>query len=169
MKTLTATGYVNIYWCFRRLPPCSQSSPTLVWVRSVLLLQCIPQLNTPWVSQDMQLYIDKYIPWTFPCYCFYYNPTTWAATHHLRKIYPNFWRVDAIMQGACHGWRSSTHSYTVNNNMVMLSVFLLVSMRCDVAPTNVLQVSIRYAYTLRPKALPKWGTEAVSHAAELKQ
>ena len=119
MKTLTATGYVNIYWCFRWLPPCSQSSPTLVWVRSVLLLLCIPQINTLLVTQDMQLYIHKCITWTFPCYCFYYNPTTWAATPHLRRIYPHFWRVDAVMQGACHGWRSSAHNYTVNNNMVM--------------------------------------------------
>ena len=35
---------------------------------------------------------------------FYYS-TTWAATCCLWRIYPQFWRVDAFVQRACHGWR----------------------------------------------------------------
>ena len=42
-------------------------------------------------------------------FSFYYS-TTWAATHHLQRICLHFWRVDAVMQGACHGWKLSPHS-----------------------------------------------------------
>ena len=34
----------------------------------------------------------------------YYYLAPWAATY-LQRIYPQFWRVDAVMQETYHGWR----------------------------------------------------------------
>ena len=45
--------------------------------------------------------------------------TTWAATHCLQQIYFHFWRVDAVMLGACHGWRQSPRNCTAQSNIVI--------------------------------------------------
>ena len=49
----------------------------------------------------------------------FHYPITWAATHHLRRIYNRFWRVDAAMWGVYQGLtRRGPHNYAVCNNIL---------------------------------------------------
>lgn len=48
-------------------------------------------------------------------------PATWAATHHLWRIYLHFGRVHAasVIQGAYHDWSYSPHNYAAQSYVLM--------------------------------------------------
>ena len=52
----------------------------------------------------------------WPFLKFHFYPATWAATRRLRRICLHFFRVDAVRQGAYHGWRKSQHSCAVHKH-----------------------------------------------------
>ena len=84
----------------------------------------------PVVYIYIQVHIDKYIPQGGRIACvivflkvflfiFIYYPTAQAATCCLWGIVHYLWKVDAVMQGAYHGWRQSPHNYAADNNILM--------------------------------------------------
>ena len=64
-------------------------------------------------TTHMQLFINQCIL-SFGeriAYVIFYYTTIWVATRRLQRIYLHFWRVDALMRGAYHGWRYFPQNY----------------------------------------------------------
>ena len=100
------------------LPPSPSPPPPSLNKRNWQLLQHSTG-NTLAVTQSMQLYTDKCIPFWEDCVCDLFKKITmphWQP-HTVSGGY--IWRVGAVTQGAYHGWRQSPHNYAVHNDTLM--------------------------------------------------
>ena len=93
----------------KRLPP-PPPTPLIFTFKS--LLQFVPNMSTrhprTWSPTSPVHWHMKSIEWE-DCVCY----RSFAATRCLLVVHLHCWRVDAVMQGAYHGWGLS-HTYLCN-------------------------------------------------------